>query len=124
MLEPTTLERFSWQGFYGIGDGAVGSDVLCTQLEGLLTDADRRRELGQFGRRTVLERYSLAAAARRLLGIYERAASAHPPAWQLAPEAARLAGRAAANELRLHLPSDKRARREHDRAQLAAAAGR
>lgn len=121
VLEPSTIDAFAWQGFYGIGDGAPGHALLASQLQGLLEDAQRRVDLGQFGRRTVLERYSLDRAATDLLSLYHEVAASSADRRRLASEATRMAGRAAANELWLHLPSVKRARRERDATELTAA---
>ncbi len=52
-LEPGTVDTFVWQGFWGIGDGSGGGAMLATQLEPLVTDGDRRRRLGAYGRRLV-----------------------------------------------------------------------
>lgn len=122
VLDAGSLELFSWQGYYGIGDGRPGADVLAEQLEGLVADPARRAALGILGHTVVTERHSLVAAADHLIGIYEAASCARRRAVTLVPEAARMAARAVANEARLHLPSDKRARREREAAELAAAA--
>lgn len=121
VLEPGTVDHFSWQGFYGVGDGAIGIERLAAQLKGLLLDRRRREELGRFGRRVVTERYSLTSAASALIELYQLAQDSRPPARQLAPEVVRMAMRAAGNEIRLHRPSDKRARRQRQLAKLAAA---
>jgi len=124
VLEPATMDSFTWQGFYGTGEGLADNRLLCSQLESLLSDPDRRLELGRFGRATVVERYSLATATVRLLAIYDQAVSAAGMARrQLLSEAARMAARAAGYEFRLHLPSEKRAKRVRETAELAAAAG-
>lgn len=120
---PDTLERFSWQGFYGIGGASSDSGaILVDQLAAILGDARTREALGSFGRRTVVERYSLTGAAERLLAMYEQVPRARARPARLVRESAVMAGRALANEARLHLPSDKRTRRSHDTAALASAA--
>lgn len=122
VLEPDTMETFAWQGFYGTGRDDCGHELLRNQLEGLLLDPDLRADLGRFGRRTVVEQFSLATATTRLLAIYDRTLRGpRTIRRRLAPEAGRMAARAAANELRLHMPSDKRARRARDAAELKAA---
>lgn len=121
ILDPDTLHHFSWQGFYGIGDGDAGGDRLAGQLEALLTDPDRRRRLGRFGREIVVREYSLQAKSAALLDIYDQAQRNGRAVRRLLPEAARMAARAAGNEVRLHLPSDKQARRAHEAGKLAAA---
>lgn len=121
VLEPGSIDHFSWQGFYGVGDGSAGPDLLAGQIGGLLADAERRAMLGRFARRVVVERYSLASAATALVDIYESARVGRAPVHRLAPEVIRMGLRAAGNEVRLHLPSDKRARRAVQVAKLAAA---
>lgn len=121
---PDTFDSFCWQGFFGVGKGQTDNDLLTSQIAGLLGDRERRAELGLFGRRTVEDHYSLHAAATTLLERYAATALVQRPSGRrLATEAARVAGRAAANELRLHLPSDKQARLDGQQRHLAAAAG-
>jgi L-malate glycosyltransferase len=123
VFEPATCEQFYGQGFYGLGDGQPGPRALQRQIERLATDRQLRARLGAFGRDVVVERYSLRSASRSLLDIY-RDTLAQPPVARrlLVREAARMGGRALANEARLHRPSDKRARRSHHTAKLSAAA--
>ncbi len=67
-----TVAEFLDAGWYGLGDLpfpvgeaglSVGAARLRNELEPLLTIPDRRRELGVFGRKLVVERFSLARAA-------------------------------------------------------------
>lgn len=63
-LTPQTLPDFLWTGWYGYGtDAAAGATTLVALLQDLLPDAGLRRELGEFGRRTVEQRFSIDAAA-------------------------------------------------------------
>jgi glycosyltransferase involved in cell wall biosynthesis len=68
VFEPKTAGQFLWRGFYGAGDG--GSDRMYHQLADLLDDPERGEQLGQFGLRTVTERYGLDAATANLEKIY------------------------------------------------------
>ena len=81
LCTPATLPGFLAGGWYGLGgDGAA---TLRAELEPLLRDADRRRELGLFARGVVESRFALPAAAARQVGVYERALAAPrrvPPA--------------------------------------------
>lgn len=70
---PQTLPVFLRQGFYGLGDGADGTPVVTDALTDLGRDPARRAELGAFGRDTVVDRFSLQAAGRRQVGIYDEA---------------------------------------------------
>ncbi|WFE21724.1 glycosyltransferase [Solwaraspora sp. WMMD937] len=73
-LTPQTLPVFLDQGFYGLGDGTDGTGRVADALTELGTaDPRQRAELGEFGRRTVVERFSLQAAGRRQTDIYARA---------------------------------------------------
>ena len=66
-------------------DGANGFLATTTEewverLSRLVEDAELRRELGQAGRRTVEEKYSLETQAPRLLTVLERVAAGRPVA--------------------------------------------
>lgn len=122
VAEPATRDHLLRGGFFGIGQDPVGAEALTRQIEELLTCGDRRRELGRFGRDTVVELFSLQSAATAVLAVYQDAMTGRPARRLLAREALTVAGRAAGNEIRLHRPSDKRARRETEERQLAAAA--
>jgi phosphatidylinositol alpha-mannosyltransferase len=54
---------------------AGDQQALIAAVEALLADEPRRRAMGLAGRRAAEERYSWDAIARRLVGIYEAAAS-------------------------------------------------
>jgi glycosyltransferase involved in cell wall biosynthesis len=74
LLTPETLPEFLWTGWYGHGT-TTGNPVgeLAILLRGLLRDPVRRLELGSFGRSVVEDRFSLAAAGRRQVEVYESA---------------------------------------------------
>lgn len=73
-LTPESLEEFLWTGWYGVGaDPSEGPARLLSAVEPLFASPELRRERGDFGLRLVEERYSLEAAARRQVGIYESA---------------------------------------------------
>ncbi|KQM81438.1 glycosyltransferase family 4 protein [Agromyces sp. Leaf222] len=73
-LTPESLAGFLWTGWYGIGDGAEGGGgAFRDALRPLLADPARRRELGEFGLRTVRERFSLERAAGLQLEVYLQA---------------------------------------------------
>lgn len=119
LFEPASLALFLHQGFYGLGDAAVGAGRLAGQLEGLLTDPARRQALGRFGREVVCERFSLARAVQLQLDIYQRVLQ-RPPAWRLR-DVLRSSGRALMLELRNHDPRAKRGRRLQEHHLFAAA---
>ena len=119
VFEPATLELFLRQGFYGLGDGAMGATHLADQLTGLLADAGRRETLGRFGRQVVVERFSLSRAVRVQLDIYQYVLR-HPRVRHL-PDALRSAWRALMCEVENHTPGRKRERQVREQALLAAA---
>ena len=71
-LEPDNADYFLVNGWYGVSGRSCNeaSDHLIAQLELLLDDVERRRELGRFGRRLVEERFSLRGGAAVLERIY------------------------------------------------------
>jgi glycosyltransferase involved in cell wall biosynthesis len=74
LMTPQTLDQFTWTGMYGVGPGAAhGADRLAGLLRGLAADPARRAELGAFSRRTVVDRFSLARAARKQTDLYAQA---------------------------------------------------
>ena len=78
LCDEASVGRFLEGGWYGLGDSEDGGPRLRSQLVPLLRDEERRRALGEFSRKLVLERFSLEHAARTQLAIYERALE-HPP---------------------------------------------
>ncbi len=87
IVTPDSAARFLEQGWYGIGEldpdepagRAAAVEHLCSLLESLLGDEERRQHLGSFGRHLVEQRFSLVAAARVQEHIYERAIARRPP---------------------------------------------
>ena len=75
-VAPETIDHFRRAGYYGEGTGrpAPDTDPLVAQIRPLLADAALRRRLGEFGRRLVVEDYSLEVAASRLDRIYREVA--------------------------------------------------
>lgn len=77
LFTPETSGEFLVQGFWGLGEGE-GVERLTTGLQALLGDPELRRSLGDFGRRFVCERFSLAEQAESLDALYAQAV-ANPP---------------------------------------------
>jgi len=119
VFEPTTLNVFLRQGFYGLADNERGATRLADQLEGLLADRDRREALGRFGRQVVVERFSLKRAVGVQLDIYEQVVR-HPAGRHLS-DAMRSAGRALMLEVKNHSPRRKREGLARQQELLAAA---
>jgi L-malate glycosyltransferase len=79
LLTPDTVDRFLWTGWYGAGEGAEhGPTRLEALLRGLLDDPGRRAYLGGYARELVEGRFSLQAAARRQLDLYDHAIAVAP----------------------------------------------
>ncbi|ABK05429.1 glycosyl transferase, group 1 [Arthrobacter sp. FB24] len=77
LLTPSSLETFLWQGWYGVGSGqAGGASTLRQILFEILPAEGLRAELGDFGRRVVVHRYSLGHAAEAQLATYAAALDA------------------------------------------------
>lgn len=74
LLTPETEKTFLDQGWYGLGDGPEqGAPKLTALLRRLHADPGLRASLGEYGRRLVVERFSLERAARTQVEIYEQA---------------------------------------------------
>lgn len=73
LLTPETLDRFLWQGWYGVGRGTeAGREDLMSVLGFLLDNEQERARLGSFGREIVQDRFSLTNAARVQVQFYRR----------------------------------------------------
>lgn len=79
LLTPDTAATFLSQGWYGLGDGPKsGPETLAAILRELAGSAPLRKELGEYGRRLVTERFSLRQAAKAQVEIYEEALRGGP----------------------------------------------
>jgi glycosyltransferase involved in cell wall biosynthesis len=105
-FELANVPLFLEQGFYGVGDDTADPLHLARQIEPLLASADLRRTLGDFGRRFVVERFSLERAAQLQMEIYRRVLDA--PRRPRLGDALRSARRALALEIENHEPRTKR----------------
>ncbi|MFJ4026140.1 glycosyltransferase [Paenarthrobacter sp. NPDC089989] len=78
LLTPESLPTFLWQGWYGTGPGSSGrgSRALAAILARLLDDQGLRNALGSYGRRLVVERFSLQHSAQRQLDLYKEVSGA------------------------------------------------
>ncbi|ROQ64935.1 glycosyltransferase involved in cell wall biosynthesis [Rathayibacter sp. PhB152] len=76
LLTPESLPFFLDGGWYSLGDGVDGPGRLAGILAPLAADAELRERLGALGREVVVERFSLAAAARAQAAIYAEAVAA------------------------------------------------
>ncbi|GIH11011.1 hypothetical protein Rhe02_90780 [Rhizocola hellebori] len=80
LLTPESLDFFLDKGWYWNGDGSDGAPVL----EQILVDLVKRREtwgeLGALAREVIVSRFSLEAAGRQLVKIYETELALRRPA--------------------------------------------
>lgn len=88
---PETADSFRQSGFFGEGPGDLDAAPLAGQIRELAEDLTRRRELGAWSRRLVLERYSVESAARVLEDVYRRAVDARVNLHRRRREALRIA---------------------------------
>jgi glycosyltransferase involved in cell wall biosynthesis len=99
LLTPESVDTFLHQGWYGVGDGVGGAERLTRHLLPLLDDVALRQSLGHYGRRLVVERFSLHAAARRQEDIYRQAMTdRRPRGLSTVPEISRSLGGLVAHE--------------------------
>src|SRR5690242_17246538 len=80
LLTPESLPKFLDEGWYSRGDGVDGPGKLAAILGPLSRDPALRASLGALGRSVVTERFSLAAAARQQVEIYEGVLARRRPA--------------------------------------------
>lgn len=79
VLDRESAREFRWRGFYGIGRGGTGEDVLVGELEKLLGDPVARKENAAFALELVHHHYSLEHAIDEQLKWYYRALDEHRP---------------------------------------------
>jgi glycosyltransferase involved in cell wall biosynthesis len=77
-FEPDTAAQFLTGGFFGEGAGEPSAQPLAGHIRRLAADARLRRDLGRLSRRTVVDRFSLTAAAGVLDDVYRRAVAIRP----------------------------------------------
>ncbi len=73
LCDEESAPSFLATGWYGLGDGSPGDAQLRAALAALLSSPAARRQLGAFGRRLVVGRFSLQNAAFAQLNTYKRA---------------------------------------------------
>ncbi|PWW64087.1 glycosyltransferase family 4 protein [Actinokineospora spheciospongiae] len=81
LFEESTVDRFLWDGFFGLGPGSRGAGVpaLAESIRVLAESPETRARLGEYGRGLVDTRFSLRRAAGIVLDEYAHAV-AHRPA--------------------------------------------
>lgn len=107
-FSPQSEDYFLHEGFYGIGDGSSGANQLAEQINSLIANADERATLGQYGRKTIVDKFSLAQAGNLHLDIYRQILENRPN--YPAADAVRSAYLAFMQEVRNHDPRRKRER--------------
>jgi len=73
LCSPQSVAEFLESGWYGLGDGRSGDEALLAALKPVLASQELRTQLGAFGRKLIVDRFSLEHAANLQLHIYERA---------------------------------------------------
>jgi phosphatidylinositol alpha-mannosyltransferase len=73
VCDPTTVSEFLESGWYGLGDGEAGDAALRAALLPLMDNRALRERLGSFGRKLIIERFSLESAAEAQVRLYEDA---------------------------------------------------
>jgi glycosyltransferase involved in cell wall biosynthesis len=73
LCSEASVSSFLDEGWYGLGDGRGGDAALRAALEPLLQSRDSRAKLGDFGRKLVVDRFSLEHAAEVQLNLYQKA---------------------------------------------------
>jgi glycosyltransferase involved in cell wall biosynthesis len=96
---PATAAEFLTGGFYGIGSGDLNPLPLASHLKELADRPALRSELGAFGSRLVVERFSLKAASDTLDGVYAAAITQQYPHTSRLREAARVAAHRTGSQL-------------------------
>ena len=74
IVSPASIDHFRMVGFYSVGSDGDPQRRLNRQLAELLDDAERRRQLGAFGRAVAVTEFSLSAAASMLDATYRQVA--------------------------------------------------
>jgi len=77
VLDRHSAREFRWHGFYGIGDGGTGEDVLVRELRSLMADPVRRKANAEFALELVRRHYSLQHALDVQLAWYHKAIAEH-----------------------------------------------
>jgi glycosyltransferase involved in cell wall biosynthesis len=95
---PQTLPHFLHVGFFGEAPEPTAG-TLVDQIRSLAVDADARAELGAWGRRIVVDRFSLDAAADKLADVYAHALANQTGTGRRVGEAVRAASHRAAAEI-------------------------
>lgn len=89
LLEPASLPVFLTQGWYGIGTGQDGAELVAAILRRLFSDPEERARLGVFSREVIEDRFSLTAAASAQEWRYRSAIAARPSRMRWGPSLVR-----------------------------------
>jgi len=94
ILDAQSAREFRWRGFYGIGGGGTGEDVLVDLLGRLLSDGELRKDNAAFALDLVRRHYSLEHARDEQVAWYRRALKeyASPPRREIARVVTSVAG--------------------------------
>lgn len=112
VIRPDTAPLYLQQGFWGVGTGTGGPEKL---VQGLVEvgamDAEERAALGEFGRRLVVQNFSLDGAVARLHAMYSAAMASRPPRRHVLGQALATVPRVVRFKVHHRLPSVRRQQR-------------
>jgi hypothetical protein len=114
VFDESTAESFYHQGMYGLGRGEADSNQLLECIRQLVGRTDTLPQLGEFGRRFVVERFSLQTMCERFAVLCRSAVEQPTPRHQSLADGLRTAA-IYVRERRFLTPS--RARRPRDEVQ-------
>ena len=90
-LTPSTVDRFYYRGMYGVDESSSSCEPLVAAVRGLCGSAADREQLGQFGRRFVVQHFALEVVSARLAKLCRDATEEVPAAMRSIADAARTA---------------------------------
>jgi glycosyltransferase involved in cell wall biosynthesis len=97
-VRPATVDEFLVGSFFGVGSGDRDARPLAAWITELADQPALRSELGAFGHRLILQRFSLKAASASLEEVYAAAVGAVCPPVRRSWEAVRVAACRAGSE--------------------------
>jgi glycosyltransferase involved in cell wall biosynthesis len=104
-VDPTSIDLFRYQGFWGRGSGARAHERLAAELGSLLDMSESdRSQLVQWGRELVSTHHGLESCTNRLLDVYQSASTRPVDRPRTLREYGRVPAAVVARKLRDRLP--------------------
>lgn len=110
-FNPQTADWFYFRGLFGRGDGDPENRLLVAQLHALACRRTQFPELGEFGRRFVVEHFALKVVAAKLDRLMRSAAAEPPRVYASVRDAARTAAVIVGGKIRRGLRGNQLIRR-------------